>query len=274
MAINRDTTFFGADGYGFVSQDSAGISIGVDPNNVELHTQNGVVVDIGAGVGGGVPVMARQTALIREEFVNGTTAGALGWIASTSGTGGVNVVTGGEAGSVGQIGFEKGTGAGSTSRLRMSDMLTLAQWDMVEISWIMRKRDSGGGGESFSSEWGLLSSAFTSAISIYSVHNGVNSLWVGRTNNAGVVTDTNLVSSGGDQSLWRLQVRYESAAYTGSVARVLFYVNDVLYATHTTNIPTAVLSPAVNVAWLAGAAARSVRGDTMQLSLYRIAGRY
>lgn len=274
MAVNRDRTFFGADGYGFVSQDSAGISLGADTNNIALHTQNGIIANIGAGAGGGVPVMTRQTALITEEFVNGTTAGALGWVVSTSGTGAVTAVTGGEAGSVGQIGLEKGTGAGSTSRLRMADMLTLSQWDVVDVSWIMRKRDSGGGGENFSSEWGLLSSAFTSAISIYSVHNGINSLWVGRTNNAGVVTDTNLVSSGGDQTLWRLQVRYESATYTGSVARVLFYVNDILYATHTTNIPTAVLSPAINVAWLAGANARSVRGDTMQLSLFRIAGRY
>jgi hypothetical protein len=207
-----------------------------------------------------VPLEGRW-GMLYDEFVGQSPAFALGWAASTSGTGAAVSASAGEIGHPGVVKLDCGTTLNGYALLKLSDTsIILGAGGLSVILAMSVGRDGTNSVDNAESRFGLMQASGDIGI-FFRVQFGTNDnrLYAHCQNASGSDDiDTNVQNWGGFTKL-----RIEVAA-DGSEAR--FFVDD-LYVTKSTKVPTEALFVGLKIQRLAGTAAKWLKADYVQYQL-------
>jgi hypothetical protein len=169
--------------------------------------------------------------------------GALNWETSNSGSGDFNVPIVCDSGHPGQLQFTTAAGSGAFIGI----MLGVSSFQPMNLGggaldfyWVMKLPTLSVGGESYTINMGMASNfSITPTDGVYfSYTESLNSgNWQCITRSASTSTTTNTATAA-TTSFTTFRVSVDASA-----ANVIFYINGSSVATHTTNIPTAGISP-------------------------------
>lgn len=284
MALNRDRTFFAADGYGFVTQDSDGLALSQSTNTIQLNPRP-PSIHAGSFVAP-LPALSRGGLYFYDDFIAPQFAatGGRNWTVVTTGAGAVSVPnddTNQGAAVMGTLQLATSSAAGNGATIRLGDgnpRHRLRDWRVIDMAflWYASGGSNGSGLNRFFVEMGMRNTASTRGVTMYYVADGGVNAVQARTNN-GVVSDTPTTAvrptavAGGTSppQLWR--IIYEQDDNVGTNARVSYYVNDTFLVTKLTNLPTGATDNMfffVQIEGQAGAGSEQIRIDAFSVAAY------
>lgn len=283
MTINRNSTFFGADGYGFVSSDTDGIEIAKTAAGITVSP--GVTMAHSGAFSAPVLPLSRNGYSFYDDFTGPQWDATQGrfWTPVVTGTASVTERAADQTTSaqIGIVQLQTSSASGSSSSLRLGDgneRFRLQSWDMVEQSWVIYNQTSGSASNRFDVNIGLNNNADDRSIFFYWQADGGADNIIARVKNGAGTTDV-------DTGLDRFAafdprcytIRYESANYWGGVLpRVLFSIDDRVVTTiSNANIPNGAADLMRFTLRIAGTAGTGTEGVCLDaFALNAIGSRY